>query len=97
MFWEVFRFECRFQLRSPLFVAVAGLFFLLGFLIMGTESISVGGVGNNLNLNANFAIIQVQYTMSILGMFAAIDFVAGAIKRDLEAHTAELLYSTGLR
>jgi ABC-type transport system involved in multi-copper enzyme maturation permease subunit len=97
MFWEVFRFECRFQLRSPLFVAVAGLFFLLGFLIMGTESISVGGVGNNLNLNANFAIIQVQYTMSILGMFAAIAFVAGAITRDLEAHTAELLYSTGLR
>jgi ABC-2 type transport system permease protein len=97
MFWEVFRFECRFQLRSPLFLAVAGLFFLLGFLIMGTEAISVGGVGNNLNLNANFAILQVQYTMSILGMFAAIAFVAGAITRDVEARTAELLYSTGLR
>jgi ABC-2 type transport system permease protein len=96
MFWEVFRFECRYQLRSPLFLAVAGLFFLLGFLIMGTEAVSVGGVGNNLNLNANFAIIQTQYTMSILGMFGAIAFVAGAITRDLETRTAELLYSTGL-
>ena len=96
MFWEVFRFECRYQLRSPLFLSVAGLFFLLGFLIMGTEQVSVGGVGTNLNLNANFAIIQTQYVMSVLGMFAAIAFVAGAITRDIETRTAELLYSTGL-
>ena len=50
MFKEIFLFECRFQLRSPLFGVVAAVFALLGFLIMGTESVSVGGVGNNLNL-----------------------------------------------
>ncbi len=96
MFLEIFRFECRYQLRSPLFLAVAGLFFLLGFLVMGTEAVSVGGVGNNLNLNANFAILQTQYTLTILGMFGAIAFVAGAITRDLENRTGELFFSTGI-
>jgi len=96
MFAEVFRFECRYQLRSPLFLAVAGLFFLLGFLVMASERVRVGGVGPNLNLNANFAILQGQYTLSILGMFSAVAFVAGAITRDVENRTAELLFATGL-
>lgn len=95
--WEIFRFECRYQLRSPLFMAVAAVFFLLGFLITASESVSVGGLGDNLNLNAAFAIIQIQYTLSIIGMFAAVAFVAGAITRDAEARTAEILFTTGVR
>jgi ABC-2 type transport system permease protein len=96
MFWEIFRFECRYQMRSPLFLVIAGLWFLIAFLISGTESVSVGGVGNNLNLNANFAILQIQYTLSILGMFPAVAFVAGAITRDYEAKTAQIFFSTGV-
>ncbi|MDH3741880.1 MAG: ABC transporter permease, partial [Hyphomicrobiales bacterium] len=97
MFFEIFRFECRYQLRSPLFLIVATVFFLLAFLITASESVSVGGVGNNLNLNASFAIIQVQYVLTIIfGMFAGVAFVAGAITRDYEDKTAELLFSTGV-
>ena len=57
---------------------------------------NVGGIGDNLNLNANFAILQIQYTFSILGMFVAVAFVASAITRDYEALTAELLFATGV-
>ncbi len=96
MFFEIFRFECRYQLRSPLFLVVAGLWFLIAFLISGTESVSVGGVGDNINLNANFAILQIQYTLSILGMFPAVAFVAGAITRDFETRTAQLFFATGV-
>ncbi len=96
MFFEIFRFECRYQLRSPLFGVVAGLWFLIAFLISGTEAVSVGGVGANINLNANFAILQIQYTLTVLGLFPAVAFVAGAITRDYEAKTAQLLFSTGV-
>ena len=96
MFLEIFRFECRYQLRSPLFLVVSGLWFLIAFLISGTDSVSVGGVGSNLNLNANFAILQVQYTLTVLGLFPAVAFVAGAITRDYEAKTAQLLFATGV-
>lgn len=96
MFLEIFRFECRYQLRSPLFLVVAGLWFLIAFLISGTDAVSVGGVGSNINLNANFAILQVQYTLTVLGLFPAVAFVAGAITRDYETRTAELLFATGI-
>ncbi|MFK7915554.1 MAG: M1 family aminopeptidase [Pseudomonadales bacterium] len=94
---EVFLFECRFQLRSPLFWSMALLFFLLAFFAMASEDVSVGGVGPNLNLNASYAIVQTQYVFSILIMFAGISFVAGAITRDYEARTAELLFASGVR
>ncbi len=95
--WQVFLFECRYQLRSPLFAAVSLAFFLLGFLVMASESVQVGGVGDNLNLNAAYAIVQIQYTLSVIGMFAAVAFVAGAITRDFELRTAEILFATGMR
>ncbi len=93
---SIFAFECRYQLRSPLFAIVAAVFFLLGFLVMASESVQVGGVGDNLDLNAAFAIIQIQYTLSILGMFAAVAFVAGSMTRDFEVRTAEIFFATGI-
>lgn len=94
--WQIFLFESRYQFRSPLFVVVAAVFFLLGFLITASESVSVGGVGDNLNINAAFAIVQIQYTLSILGMFAAVAFVASAITRDFEMRTAEIFFASGI-
>ena len=94
--FEVFRFECRYQLRSPLFISVALVWFFLGFFVMASENVQVGGVADNLNLNASHSIITIQYVLSIIGMFAAIAFVAGAITRDREARTDELLYATGV-
>ena len=40
MFFEILRFECRYQLRSPLYLVVAGLWFLIAFLISGTDSVT---------------------------------------------------------
>jgi len=93
---EVFRFECRYQLRSPLFIAIAIVWFFLGFFVMASESVQVGGVADNLNLNAAHSIITIQYVLSIIGMYAAVAFVAGAITRDRESRTDELLYATGV-
>ncbi|NIP16135.1 MAG: ABC transporter permease subunit [Pseudomonadales bacterium] len=96
MFLEVFKFESRFQVRSPLFLTISTVWFLIGFLITGSESVSVGGVGSNLNLNASFALIQTITVLTILGMFAAIAFVSGAITRDGETKTAEIFFSSGV-
>jgi len=94
--FEVFRFECRYQLRSPLFATIAIVWFCLGFFVMASESVQVGGVADNLNLNASHSIITIQYVLCIIGMYAAVAFVAGAITRDREARTDELLYATGV-
>ena len=94
--FEVFKFECRYQWRSPLFIILAVSFFLLAFLIMGSESVNLGGVGNNLNLNAAWVIVYTHFFFSIIGMFAAIVLVSSAITRDYEQKTAEILFATGI-
>ncbi len=94
---EVIRFECRYQLRSPLFIIVASIFFLMTFLGMASDAVQIGGNDSALNLNSNFAIIQTQLVFSIIGMFPAIAFVANAITRDQEVRTAEVLFASGVR
>ncbi len=94
--FEIFKFECQYQLRSPLFLVLAGVFFLLAFLIMGSESVSLGGIGNNLNLNASWVIVFTQFFFSTIGMLAAISISAQAITRDLELRTAEMIYASGI-
>ena len=67
MTWEIFCFECRYQLRSPLFLIVSMVFFLFNFFAMASESVTVGGGAGNLNLNAAFIVIQTQYVFIIIG------------------------------
>ena len=93
---DVFRFECRYQSRGPLFLIVAGVFFLMTFLGMASDAVQIGGSDAALNLNSVFAIIQTHLVFSIIGMFPAIAFVATAITRDHELRTAEVLYSTAV-
>ena len=94
--WEVFRFECRTLLRAPVFVVLAGVFFLFAFLITASEDVNLGGLGNSINLNAAWAIVYTQFFFSLIGMLAAIAVVANAITRDHELGTAELLFATGV-
>jgi ABC-2 type transport system permease protein len=96
-FMEIVRFECRYQLRSPLFIIVASVFFLMTFLGMASDAVQIGGNDSALNLNSNFAIIQTQLVFSVIGMFPAIAFVANAITRDFEVRTAEVLFASGVR
>jgi hypothetical protein len=96
VFKEIFGFECRYQLRSPLFVVTALLFFTMTFLAMASEHVNVGGGTKNLNLNAPFTLIQTHFIFSIIAMFAAVAFVAAPLTRDRELKTEETLVATGV-
>lgn len=93
---EVFKFECRYQLRSPLFLVLSVAFFLFAFLLMASEGVSLGGVSRSLNLNAAWTVVYSQFFFSIIGMFGAIAIVSQAITRDYEFKTAELFFTTGV-
>ena len=94
--FQVFKFECQYQLRSPLFLVLSVVFFLFAFFLTASEGVSLGGVGNNLNFNASWTIVYTQFFFSIIGMFAAIAIVSQAITRDYEFKTAELFFATGI-
>lgn len=96
MFYEVFKFECRYQLRSPLFGIVSLVFALLAFLAMASENVTVGGGTDNLNLNASFTIVQTHFVFSIIAMFAAVAFVATPFTRDHELKSFEMIVASGV-
>jgi ABC-type transport system involved in multi-copper enzyme maturation permease subunit len=91
-FLEIVRFECRYQLRSPLFGTVAAVFFLVHLATGLRAGINIGLQAVDaslLALNAAYSIIQNEAVLSVFGMFPALVFVAAAITRDHEHRTAE--------
>ena len=100
-FLEIFRFECRFQVKSPLYIAVAVLFFLTHFLTARKLGIDIG-IGANADaatipLNAAVAIIQNELVLSLFAIFPAVAIVAAAITRDYERLMAELFFVRPIR
>lgn len=100
-FLEIFRFECRFQVKSPLYIAAAVLFFVIHFLTARKLGINVG-IGANADaatipLNAAVAVIQNELVLSLFALFPAVAIVAAAITRDHERLMAELFFVRPIR
>ncbi|MGO9934520.1 MAG: ABC transporter permease/M1 family aminopeptidase [Steroidobacteraceae bacterium] len=96
MFKEIFRFELRQQLKSPLFWMIASAFAALAFAAAVSDSVTIGGGIGNTHRNAPFVITQWLIAFTLLGMFLVTVFVVGAALRDFEAGTAELFFATPL-
>ncbi len=97
MFAEILRFELRYQFRQPVFLIAGAFFFLLTFLAITTDAVSIGGAIGNVNRNAPFVILQILGAMSVVGVFMTTAFVASPVLRDHETRTQELFFSTPLR
>ncbi len=97
MIREFFRFELREQLRSPLLWLVAGLFGLIAFSVASTDAVTLGSAVGNVNRNAPLVTLQFLVFASVLGLFVICIFIAGALLRDFEAGTADLLFSNPIR
>lgn len=97
MLWEFFRFELRYQLRSPLPWVIAFVFALLAFAATTSEIIRIGeGIGN-VNRNAPYVILTFLDVFSTLGLFVAVALIAQPLLRDFELGTEELFFSKPLR
>lgn len=96
MFREFFRFELRYQLRSPLPWVIAFAFALMAFAATTSNIITVGeGIGN-VNRNAPYVILTFLDVFSTLGMFVAVALIAQPLLRDFEMGTEELFFSKPL-
>ncbi len=96
MFGKIAGFEFRYQLKSPVFWVVAGVFFLLTFGFVASDVISIGG-GGNIHENSPYAIAQTHLILSIFYMFVTTAFVANVIVRDDETGFGPILRATRIR
>ncbi len=94
MFYEILRFELRQQWRAPLFWVFAVVFAGLGFGITASKAVAFGKAVGNVHVNAPMVIASLSGGLAVIGMLFVTVFVAGAVLRDIEAGTAEMLFAT---
>ncbi len=97
MFGEFFRFDLRYQIRTPLLWIGAFIFALAAFGATSSDSIQIGGAIGNVHRNSPYVIVNFLTVFTVLGMFIVTVFIAGALLRDFEFGTAELFFATPMR
>jgi ABC-type transport system involved in multi-copper enzyme maturation permease subunit len=95
-FRQVLAFELRYQARTPILLLGALLFGLMAFGASTSDAVVVGEAIGNVHRNAPAVIVGFLSVFSVLGLFVAAAFMAGALLRDFELGTAELFFSTPL-
>ncbi|HEX5354404.1 MAG TPA: M1 family aminopeptidase [Rhodanobacteraceae bacterium] len=94
VFGEIFRFELRQQLRSPLFWLIAFGLGALAFAGASSDSVTIGGGVGNIHRNAPYVVIQMLGIFSVLGLFLIPIFVVGGALRDFTTGTADMMFAT---
>ncbi|MDI1442621.1 M1 family aminopeptidase [Polyangium sp. 6x1] len=97
MIRELFRFELREQLRSPLLWLISGLFGLMAFGAASSEAVQLGGSIGNVFRNAPTVLATWLALFTLLGMLVITIFITSALLRDFEQGTAELFFASPIR
>lgn len=91
MFLKMLAFEWRYYTKQPSFIVTCLVFFLLPYLAMTIEQVSVGGGGGNTNLNSPYAIAQTMLVFGLFAMFVVVNFVANTASRNDTSMMAEII------
>ena len=94
MLFEIFRFELRQQLKSPLFWVIALVYGAVAFLIASSDAIALGGASGNVLRNSPMVIARLLGSLSVVSMFLVTAFVATSALRDFDMRTSELVFTT---
>lgn len=97
MFSEFFRFELRYQLRTPLLWIITLMFTAMAVLAISTDAVTLGNAIGNVHRNAPTVIVQFFGVFSLLGMLSIVSFVVSGLLRDHELGMADLFFSSPMR
>lgn len=90
MFLKMLAFEWRYYIKQPSFIVTCLVFFLLPFLIVTIEEVTVGG-GGNTHLNSPYVIANTMLTFGLFAMFVVVNFVANTASRNDTSMMSEII------
>ncbi|WP_417479018.1 ABC transporter permease/M1 family aminopeptidase [Maricaulis maris] len=96
MLSKIAGFEIRYQLFSPVFIAVFAIFFLLVFGGVTIDQIQVGG-GGATNINSPNALTVNVLIFSLFGGLIPVAFLSSGVIRDKSFKMEELFFSRPIR
>tara|TARA_R110002073_G_scaffold35016_1_gene102983 strand:- start:943 stop:4617 length:3675 start_codon:yes stop_codon:yes gene_type:complete len=89
-------FEIGYQIKSPGFIAIFGIFFLLAFGNAASDFVQIGST-SAVNINSPNAITIITGIMSIFGMIIPTVFLVSGILRDSGFKTEEMFFTTRVK
>ncbi|MDT0594049.1 ABC transporter permease/M1 family aminopeptidase [Glaciecola petra] len=92
MFFRMIQFEWRFFIKQPSFIVTCLIFFLLPFLSVAIENVSIGSA-SNINFNSPYAIAQTVVIFGIFSLFLVVNFIGNTAIRNELSNMSELLYT----
>ncbi|MEP6622532.1 MAG: hypothetical protein ABJE47_24635, partial [bacterium] len=96
MFWPIFLFELRYQLRRPSTYLYFAILFLLAFAFISSDVVEIGGGVGRVMKNAPFTIAQTMLILTAIGQVITSALVGTAVLRDYNMKSHELLFSTSI-
>src|SRR5919112_1043955 len=97
MLAEFFRFDLRYQWRTPLLWVAGFVFALFAFGATSSDVVQLGGSIGNVHRNAPAVVLNFFASFSLIGLFVVTAFIAQPLLRDFEMGTDELFFSTPMR
>lgn len=92
LFWEFFRFELRFRLKSLSTYVYFCLYFLLSFMAIAAEDFISTGNGKQL-LNGPYSTTILYSLLSLFGVMIMAGIFGPAILRDFQRDTVQILFT----
>lgn len=89
-------FEIKYQIASPVFIAVYAIFFLLTFGGVTIDQVQIGSTGA-VNVNSPTAIATNILIWSIFGLFIPTAFLVSGILRDAHFKIQDIFYTTSVK
>jgi ABC-2 type transport system permease protein len=96
MLSKIAGFEIRYQLFSPVFIAVFAIFFLLTFGGVTIDNVQIGG-GGNTNINSPNALMINVMIFSLFGGLIPAALLSSGVLRDRSFKSEEIFFSRPIR
>src|SRR3954470_23880670 len=94
MFWPIFWFEVKYQLRRPATWLYFTILFLLAFGFLSSDAVEIGGGRGKVLKNASLVIANATIILTAIGQVITSALVGTSILRDFQTRTHELLLTT---
>ncbi|MCB0849121.1 MAG: ABC transporter permease [Bacteroidetes bacterium] len=92
--FSVLKFELSYRFRRPATYAYFAILFLLCFLFVTTDAITIGGAVGNVNKNSPYTIHQVVMILTLIGALIISAVMGTPVFRDFEHNIHEIIFTT---
>lgn len=92
MFLKILTFELKYRIRRPVTYIYFGILFLMAFLIISTDAVSIGGVGGQVKINSATTLNMMMMVLSVIFFMITSAIMGVPVLRDFDHKMEALMF-----